>query len=77
MSRGRRDLTERQRDVVTLAAQGKKRCEIAEALVIHESTVREHFRAIVAKLPGHNEADGGELGLIRLHAYDLLNAESN
>ncbi|MGI6435264.1 MAG: response regulator transcription factor [Syntrophomonadaceae bacterium] len=43
------DLTEREYEVAKLAAEGLRNSEIAERLVITESTVRAHLRAIFQK----------------------------
>lgn len=43
-------LTSREREVATLAAQGLRNSEIAEKLVVTESTVRTHLRAVFRKL---------------------------
>ena len=44
------DLTEREYEVAKLAAEGLRNSEIAERLVVTESTVRTHLRAIFQKL---------------------------
>ncbi|MDD2503383.1 MAG: LuxR C-terminal-related transcriptional regulator [Clostridia bacterium] len=44
------DLTEREYEVARLAAQGLRNSEIAEKLVITESTVRTHLRTVFQKL---------------------------
>jgi LuxR family maltose regulon positive regulatory protein len=43
------DLTEREYEVAKLAAEGLRNSEIADRLVITESTVRAHLRAIFQK----------------------------
>jgi NarL family two-component system response regulator LiaR len=43
-------LTERERDVIRLVAQGKSNREIAEALVISEKTAKAHISNILGKL---------------------------
>jgi DNA-binding NarL/FixJ family response regulator len=51
-------LTQREREVLTLMAQGHANTDIAEALVISESTVAKHINAIFAKLdlpPGNGD----------------------
>ncbi len=44
------DLTDREREVLTLIAQGKSNAEIAQALVISVKTVRNHASNIFSKL---------------------------
>ena len=44
------DLTEREYEVAKLAAEGLRNSEIAEKLVVTESTVRTHLRTIFQKL---------------------------
>lgn len=51
-------LTRREREVLTLMAQGRANTDIAEALVISESAVAKHINAIFAKLglaPGNGD----------------------
>jgi DNA-binding NarL/FixJ family response regulator len=43
-------LTEREREVAALIAQGKSNCEIAERLTVTERTVETHVRNILTKL---------------------------
>jgi NarL family two-component system response regulator LiaR len=44
------DLTEREREVVRLVAQGRSNSEIAQALVISDKTVKTHVSNILSKL---------------------------
>ncbi|GAP05944.1 response regulator containing a CheY-like receiver domain and an HTH DNA-binding domain [Anaerolinea thermolimosa] len=49
-------LTEREREVLELLAEGKTNKEIAEALVITTNTVKRHLKSIFAKLEIHTRA---------------------
>jgi NarL family two-component system response regulator LiaR len=44
------DLTERERDVIRLVAQGRSNSEIAQGLVISDKTVKTHISNILSKL---------------------------
>lgn len=44
------DLTEREREVIRLVAQGRSNSEIAQALVISDKTVKTHVSNILSKL---------------------------
>ena len=50
-------LTGRERDVMSLAAQGLSRREVAERLVLSEKTVKNHITAIYSKLGASNRAE--------------------
>ena len=72
-SQGGRDfdnLTEREREVLTLIAQGRSNQEIAERLTISVRTVNRHRENIMAKLNLHNRVelvhDAIEKGLIEV-----------
>lgn len=49
-------LTDREREVLELIAQGKTNKEIAEALVITTNTVKRHLKAIFSKLKIHTRS---------------------
>lgn len=59
--RGSRDpytqLTERERDVLRLAAEGRTTQEIADALVISPKTVEGHKTSLMTKLDIHNRTE--------------------
>lgn len=63
-------LTEREREVLQLMAQGLQNKEIAQQLVISERTVKFHVSAILAKLGAGNRTEAVRLamqrGLVRL-----------
>ncbi|WP_427383558.1 response regulator [Janibacter sp. G56] len=50
-------LTEREREVLALVAQGRKNREIAELLFISENTVKNHVRNILEKLQLHSRVE--------------------
>ena len=68
--RGFEELTEREREVLTLIAEGRSNQEIADALVISIKTVNRHRENIMAKLNLHSRVDlvryAIEKGLIEL-----------
>jgi DNA-binding NarL/FixJ family response regulator len=68
--RPRETLTEREREVLTLLAQGRTNKEIAASLVITERTVKFHVSSILAKLGVGNRTEAVTLaaqqGLVKL-----------
>ncbi len=70
-ARGFEDLTEREREVLTLIAEGHSNQDIADALVISVRTVNRHRENIMAKLNLHSRVDlvryAIEKGLIELN----------
>ncbi len=69
-ARGFEELTEREREVLTLIAEGHSNQEIADALVISVKTVNRHRENIMAKLNLHSRVElvryAIEKGLIEL-----------
>jgi DNA-binding NarL/FixJ family response regulator len=51
-----RRLTDRERQVLLLVAQGRSNAEIAELLVIAESTAKTHVKRVLAKIDAHDRA---------------------
>jgi len=50
-------LTPRQREVLTLLGEGRPARQIAHTLVISETTVRNHIRAILRELGAHSQLE--------------------
>jgi DNA-binding NarL/FixJ family response regulator len=51
-----RRLTDRERQVLLLMAQGRSNAEIADLLVIAESTAKTHVKRVLAKIDAHDRA---------------------
>jgi DNA-binding NarL/FixJ family response regulator len=60
--RERSPLSQREREIVALVAQGFKNKEIAEKMFISEQTVKNHRRNILAKLSAEREQGKAERG---------------
>lgn len=65
-------LTEREIDVLNLAAQGLGNRDIAKRLVISENTVKNHIRNILSKLHLHSRGEAVAFG-VREKMIDLPN----
>jgi DNA-binding NarL/FixJ family response regulator len=62
------DLTERERDVLALMAEGRSNTEIGAALVITDSAVGKHINSIFAKL-GLHPGDAGHRRVLAVLRY--------
>ncbi len=63
------DLTEREREVLTLVARGRKNRQIAAELYISENTVKNHVRNILDKLQLHSRVEAA-MYAVRTHLID-------
>jgi DNA-binding NarL/FixJ family response regulator len=62
------DLTQRERDVLAMMAEGRSNAEIGSALVITESAVSKHINSIFAKL-GLHPGDVGHRRVLAVLRY--------
>lgn len=62
------DLTSREREVLALLVEGKTNKEIAEELIVSQSTVRLHVSNILSKLGASNRTEAATLA----HQHNLL-----
>ena len=56
MARASSDLTDREREILTMVGKGMSNDEIAAELVISPATVRTHVGRIMVKLDAHDRA---------------------
>ena len=59
-------LSDRERDVLALLAQGLRNREIAERLIISEPTVKTHVRHVLEKLRIRNRAEAAAFAVRHL-----------
>ena len=55
------DITDREREVLVLLAQGLSIRDIAEQLVVTEGTVKNHVSNILAKLQAENRTQAADI----------------
>jgi DNA-binding NarL/FixJ family response regulator len=61
------DLSDREREVLALLAEGLRNREIAERLVVTEATVKTHLRHVLEKLRLRNRAEAAAFAARHLH----------
>jgi DNA-binding CsgD family transcriptional regulator len=61
---GRVQLTEREREVMTLVASGLQSGDVAERLFLSPETIRSHVQNALAKLGAHTRAHGVAVALV-------------
>lgn len=70
-TRAEAGLTPRQLEILQLLADGKSTAQIAEALYLSKTTVRNHVAHVLANLGVHTRVQavvaGSRLGLVRMH----------
>ena len=58
-------LTDRERQVLRLAAEGRSGAEIAEALDLSEGTVRNYLSEAISKLGAKNRVDAARIARVK------------
>lgn len=58
------NITQREKEVLTLIAQGKSNGEIAKIMVISNHTVKAHIESIYKKLNVHNKVQAAVYAVI-------------
>jgi len=58
------NITQREKEVLTLIAQGKSNDEIAKIMVISNHTVKAHIESIYKKLNVHNKVQAAVYAVI-------------
>lgn len=61
LSDGDNPLTDRERDVLAVAARGASIAEIADALALSEGTVRNYLSVAIQKLDAHNRVEAARI----------------
>jgi DNA-binding CsgD family transcriptional regulator len=61
---GRVQLSEREREVMTLVASGLQSGDVAERLFLSPETIRSHVQNALAKLGAHTRAHGVAVALV-------------
>jgi DNA-binding CsgD family transcriptional regulator len=64
VSSGRVSLTEREREVMTLAASGLETSEIGVRLFLSPETIKSHVHNAMTKLGAHTRAHAVAIGLV-------------
>jgi DNA-binding CsgD family transcriptional regulator len=61
---GQAELTEREREIMTLVAEGLQSAEIAERLFVSHETVKSHVHNVMGKLGAHTRAGAVTIALV-------------